>query len=268
MGSGGGVGDITWKQMWDIICIDRSDAVAPCQPNPTSDAMPSCSFHHPLSKRVNREHLAKSHSVAELNRVRDSKNTASAIKVATSIDKAAWREHLEENLQKQGTLFLVKLAHYEGEFALGLGRRTFAETDTAEEFEMEWFERKNKKQSAWGKRPGFKLTVAAYDKRRKPIPQKSPESLSDFLEVIVETSGTQNEPVLSEKCLVAIRQLQPKPVQVEQCAEIEDSSGSESGSPESNSESESPSESEPESSESIDEEEGSPARAVKRRRKM
>ena len=75
-----------------------------------------------------------------------------------------WLTHLEKNLHVKGQLFLIRLGHYEGEFAVGLGRRTFgesAEQAAAKVFEIEWFERKGKKRTQWGQRPAFKLTVAS-----------------------------------------------------------------------------------------------------------
>ena len=101
--------------------------------------------------------------------MRDSKNNPRAIDTAVSSSSKRWLAHLEENLDVKGQLFLIRLGHYEGEFAVGLGRRTFgesAEQAAAKVFEIEWFERKGKKRTQWGQRPAFKLTVASYDKQK------------------------------------------------------------------------------------------------------
>ena len=109
-------------------------------------------------------------------------------------------------------LFLtIGLKHAEGELAAGLGRRTFDaqyDDDSAEKYDIAWFERKNKRVDEWGKQPGFRLTVANYDSRRRPIPQTSVESFSDFIPIAVQTTPAtagSNEPSLSQDCLAALR---------------------------------------------------------------
>ena len=60
----------------------------------------------------------------------------------------------------------------------------------------------------WGKQPGFRLTINDYDSRRRPIPQTSVESFSDFLPIAVQTTPAtagSNEPSLSQDCLTALR---------------------------------------------------------------
>jgi hypothetical protein len=127
------------------------------------------------------------------------------------VDQTVWQQHLEDKLHQQGTLFLVRLAHFEGEFALGLGRRTFAKTDTAKTVEMEWFERKNKRRPSWGQQPAFKLT-RVYQGRRV-VPEKSEEEVESFLPIVVEARmNNPNEPHLTKACLQAIRKLKPRPL--------------------------------------------------------
>ena len=87
---------------------------------------PSVAFLEPTSKRVDREALSQSMSVAELNRVRHGGNTSRDVAVAVAHDQVAWKCHLEGQLGSPGVLWLIHLKHFEGEFALGLGRRTFA----------------------------------------------------------------------------------------------------------------------------------------------
>ena len=106
------------------------------------------------------------------------------------------REYIEANLEKDGQLFLIETKHYEGEFPIGIGRRTFGEDPikaaTSHKYEIEWFERKSKAKHLWGKQPSFKLTVADYKKgSRVPIPQKSYEHISHFIPI--KFSTTQEE---------------------------------------------------------------------------
>jgi hypothetical protein len=99
------------------------------------------------------------------------------------------------------------IALSEGEFALGLGRRTFGETReeaAAGTYEIEWFERKGKSRKAWGKRPAFTCT-----RKGKPICKPNNEALRHFLPVVVETYSNKSpdEPVLTETCMNAVRLL-------------------------------------------------------------
>ena len=107
-------------------------------------------------------------------------------------DHEAGRAYLRNHLSKQGALFLIGLEHAEGELVAGLGRRTFdAQYDdaSAEKYDIEWFERKNKRVAHWGMQPGFKLTISDYDARRRPIPETSVESFRDFLPIAVQPSA-------------------------------------------------------------------------------
>ena len=126
-------------------------------------------------------------------------------------DHVAGQAYLRDHLSKQGALFLIGLEHAEGELAAGLGRRTFdAEYDDeiAQKYAIEWFERKNKRLADWGKQPGFRLTIADYDSHRRPIPQRTQESFSDFLPIAVQVTPAtvgSDEPGLSKDCLAALR---------------------------------------------------------------
>ena len=127
-------------------------------------------------------------------------------------DAQLGNKYISDHLHVEGALFLFALPHSEGELAAGLGRRTFdQDVDNAEKelFEIEWFERKNKKETRWGKRPGFKLTLAGYRREnRKDVPyaQTSVEPLSAFLPIVVKTNkSTVDAPILSEACLSALR---------------------------------------------------------------
>ena len=202
----------TWGEMWKLLSLEEDVALSGGASS-SKDARvgPKVAFHAPTSRRVDREALSKSTSAAELNRVRHAGNTSRDVAVAVAHDQGAWECHLATQLAVAGVLWLIRLEHFEGEFALGLGRRTFATSDTESHVEIEWFERKNKKQLSWGKQPGFRRAVAEFDRRRQPIYQKSVEKITNFLPIIASATpkSTINEPILSQICMDAIRVLLP-----------------------------------------------------------
>ena len=103
---------LTWHNMWKVLKPDWDCAAEAAQAAPDQQAgSSSTEFQHPLSKRVYREALSKSHSVAELNRVRDGKNTTQAITTSIAMDSKVWGAHLQKNLNKKGQLWLIKLSH-------------------------------------------------------------------------------------------------------------------------------------------------------------
>ena len=132
-------------------------------------------------------------------------------RIALLQDAKRGSSYVSENVDVKGALFLFSLEHAEGEFAVGLGRRTFdADVDNASEqlYEIEWFTRKNKKND-WGLRPAFKLKLAGYRKEgRRSVPywQTSVEPIASFLPIVVKTSGSAaDEPVLTQDCMSALR---------------------------------------------------------------
>lgn len=212
---------IPWTKMWDIILSDvRTESSCKVnQPEPTQDvkktSMGKRPFLDPLSKKVDREALSKATSLIELNRVTNPNYTMKDQKAAIARDESYGAAYVNDNLQVQGTLFFIKLKHYEGEFAIGLGKRTFnKEVDGEAEgtFEIQWFERKNKKNHSWGKQPGFRVAIQGYSNNRKPIPMTSIESLEDFLPLAIEVtkrSQWSDEPVLSQDTMTALRSRMP-----------------------------------------------------------
>ena len=135
--------------------------------------------------------------------------TAADQRAAKLNDHELGSAYVRHAMQVQGALFLIRLEHPEGEFAVGLGRRNFNDTyDTDKKICVEWFERKNKKSLSWGKQPAFRLAPASYV-QRKVLAQTSVELLSDILPIAVKvTPGTvdSNEPSLSQDCMSALRQ--------------------------------------------------------------
>ena len=258
--------ELTWQKMWQVIALtpeavrEVSKASSDAQEPSTSSA--SSTFLNPMSKTVDREGLASSTSVAELNRVRDSRNTKQHIAGVVAQDEGNWQQHCASELTTKGALWMIRLGHYEGEFPLGLGRRTFnTTTDSDTVVEIEWFERKGKQKDSWGKQPAFRLTTASYDGKRRPISQKTVEKVSNFLPIVVGvTRGSKgaDEPTVSQSCMSALRSLAPKPLEdgSESDEEPSDEEGEEEESDEGSDE-ESDSEPEEESEPSDEESEGS-----------
>ena len=90
-------------------------------------------------------------------------------------------------------MFFIELGHREGEFAVGVGRRTFTEGPVASSkgVDIEWFERKSKNKHNWGKKPSFRLTIGGYDERsRRPFPSTSRETLDRFIPIVVKKKLT------------------------------------------------------------------------------
>ena len=126
--------------------------------------------------------------------------------------------YVADHISSRGSFFLIELEHKEGEFAVGLGRRTFdADVDNEDKglYEIEWFERKNKRVDLWGFQPGFKLTVGSYTRERKPISITSVEPRSKFLPIVVSIapSSKEDEPALTRDTLNLLRSNQESDVE-------------------------------------------------------
>ena len=215
---------LSWDEMWKVLKTHVSDAPAPAASaivalvpeRASTSAAPAVG-----ARRFDRKAIGESTSAAVVNVVTHSGYTETDRRVAQLNDHEMGRVYLLDNLPKKGTLFFIKLAHREGEFAVGLGRRTFLEqpvddlVDDTAQYEIEWFERKTKGKDNWGKQPGFRRAIVGYDPQRRPLFQVSTETWESFLPVAVKTTpGSQgsNEPSLSQDCMSALRawhQLQP-----------------------------------------------------------
>ena len=215
-----------WDEMWKTL---KTHVIAPPAPVPcsalvllTSGAASSSESAAEAPKgskaprRVDRQKLGASTSAAEVNIVTypqrggDTGYTERDRQVALLNDHELGSAYLRNNISKRGALFLIKLSNFEGEFAVGLGRRNFDsayDDDAKKMYAIEWFERKNKRTVNWGKQPGFRLCIAGYEGRRKVF-ETSVESLDDFLPVAVAlTPATEgsDEPSLSQACMSALR---------------------------------------------------------------
>ena len=132
------------------------------------------------------------------------------------------RAYISKRLDEKGALFFIQLKNYEGELAVGIGRRLFTETQAeleAAKYQVEWFERKGKKRHSWGLKPAFKLTVAGYTGKRKKVSQQSLESIRHFLPLIVSTTSkapkaSMEEFTLTQACMAALRSLMSERGQV------------------------------------------------------
>lgn len=210
---------MSWKDMWDAILrgtmnVEARQDVEPVLAKTVENE--SETFLHPCSKRVDREKLSSSANVVELNRVTSSHYTKKQQRIALLSEKGLGRSYVAKSIDTPGALFFIKLGHYEGEFKVGLARRTFdPEKDDVKGGNgvcaVEWFERKNKKEASWGRKPRFRLSILEYDARRKPIYSTSVESVSDFLPIEVKVtkgsapSSASNEPSLSQDCMDTLR---------------------------------------------------------------
>jgi hypothetical protein len=125
------------------------------------------------------------------------------------LDKSAWLQHFETTSDSRDQLWLFHLPHFEGELAIGLGKRTFAETAGPDEWAVEWFERASKNKYDWGRLPLFKHAVASFEsKTRKPVRMTSVEPIAKLVPIPVALTRkcTDERPVLTTSCLNALRE--------------------------------------------------------------
>jgi hypothetical protein len=117
---------MTWREVWGVICPGNGSQ-ASTSSAPSSKPPPK-PFLNPKSKRPDRQALSKSTSTAELNRVVDGEHYSKQARTQRClIDKSNAQSHIQKLLPVQGSLFLIRLGHQEGELAVGLGRRLFDE---------------------------------------------------------------------------------------------------------------------------------------------
>ena len=193
---------LPWADMWTLL----KTFVAHPAPAPATALVPA---HAPAAppagkKRVDRQQLGASTSAAHVNVVTHPGYSEADQRVAL-LQGESGQQYISQNLTVHGALFLIRLAHAEGELAVGLGRRTFDASVDQEGavYGIQWFERKNKKNHNWGVRPSFCLSVVS--RRPKIAYQTSTEKFSDFLPIAVKTNGTSDEPALTSDCLTALR---------------------------------------------------------------
>ena len=178
-------------------------------PPPTENAVPLLSqrAHERKSSRPDRGMIHNSNSLHVLNSVFHPGYTEANRRRDRLSDHQEWLSHLNRNWSTQGQLWLFQLEHFEGEYRIGLGRRLFAEHDTNEEWEIEWFERLNNA-FCWGASPGFKLAVKEYNNKRQPVPYTSTEPHALLVPVVCEVTNKSAEhaPRLTQACSAAIHE--------------------------------------------------------------
>lgn len=194
---------LSWTQMWDIILHDVRQDELSSKPggsskkegctkagNSTAQKKTKAKFLHPR-ERLDREALSRSTNLVELNRVTNPNWTEKQQRAAIACDRSHGESYLNDNFEKAGALFLIKLAHYEGEFNVGLGRRTFNDQmDCPNEstYEVQWFERKSKKRCSWGTKPTFQFSKVACVGPKRMMHELTLESKDDFLPIAVDVT--------------------------------------------------------------------------------
>ena len=192
---------LQWEEMWKVL-KQHVGVATPAVPVVQTAPAPAAGRRH------DRQALGASTSAAAVNLVTHPGYTEIDRRLALAGEKGC--SYVADHIDCRKSYFLIELEHLEGEFSVGLGRRTFdAELDDAADglYEIEWFERKNKRTSSWGFQPGFKLTVESYTSQRKPISQTSIESIGKFLPIVVSVapSSKPNEPTLTKDTLNLLR---------------------------------------------------------------
>ena len=192
---------LSWEETWKVLKQHVAD------PSP---AATSTTSHQPAinnkSRRVDREGISKSTRAAVLNAVTDADYTESDRHMAMLMDGESY---INEKINSKDACFFFSLEHAEGEFAVGLGRRTFdskVDNPSAGLYEIKWYVRKNRK-ADWGQQPSFKWSIGDWSNARKPYPKVSVEPLTAFLPVVVELTlkSTREEPTITKACMAALR---------------------------------------------------------------
>lgn len=198
---------LPWSEMWSLLKTYTDPTLTPAANVAAGAAPASAEAPAPAGgkRRVDRQALAASTSAAESNVVTHPGYSEADRRIALLGESG--EQYLAKNMEVRGALFLIRLAHFEGELAVGLGRRSFDDSHDREgvEVAIEWFERKNKTRSDWGVRPSFRLAITSYNEKRRPVYATSVEKLSEFLPITVKNTGSKAEPTLSSDCLTALR---------------------------------------------------------------
>ena len=171
--------------------------------------MPLLSQRAPVRKssRPDRGAIHNSNSLHVLNSVSHPGYTDADRRRDRLSDHQEWLSHIHRNWSTNGQLWLFLLEHFEGEYRIGLGRRLFAEDETDDEWEVEWFQRLSKA-FCWGVSPGFKLAVKEYNNKRQPVPYTSTEPHALLVPVVCELTNKSTEliPRLTQACSAAIHE--------------------------------------------------------------
>ena len=209
---------VTWEEMWRLLCSLAPGSSAKAPP---AGAQAEGDRNVKVAKAVrhlthpDRQLLASATpSAAVHNVVTHASYTHAQREAALAADATMGGAYLSSNLDEDGALFLIELIHFEGEFRVGLGYRTFnSEVDEpGTQYEIAWYERKSKKKHSWGRRPQFTLTKVFNNRRQLLGPILSVEPLCNFLPVQVQltnSSSQTQEPMLKEATMSALRTKYP-----------------------------------------------------------
>lgn len=183
---------LSWQEMWVKLkrlashcAFDNGENIRQSEAQDgLSAAMAIRDLRHP-----DRQAIAMASSAAVANVVTHAGYTGPERMAALAGNKETGALYIQETIDSVGALFLIELMNFEGEFRVGLGRRTFnSELDDLSngKYHIEWFERVSKRTFAWGESPTFKLTDMGTNSRRQTLgPQTSVEDIKDFIQLKV-----------------------------------------------------------------------------------
>jgi len=208
----------SWTELWSkldsaasprasdgpIPAVAASSALVLVQPPVQGSATAPDIPEKQASRRPNRSAIAASTNLCVLNAVQHSDWTAADSERHRVAEPEVWAEHVRRNFHAKNVPWLIRLKHAEGEFSVGLAVRNFDDSDDSanHSYSMRWYERKSKKVHSWGKQPGFKFAVAAYE-GHKAIPMINNEAFEDFIPIIATLSSTV---ALSRASTAALRE--------------------------------------------------------------
>eukprot|EP00965_Chrysotila_dentata_P177379 5858276-Pleurochrysis_carterae.AAC.1 len=118
-------------------------------------------------------------------------------------------------MQKEKAVFFLQLNEAEGEFRVGLARRTFDEAPAEREkgeVRVWWFQRISTNRS-WGVQPAFKPCMRAEKGARRPSPFVESVPIESFLKIPVQLTRTSardgelRKPVLTKDCMQLLRKM-------------------------------------------------------------
>eukprot|EP00965_Chrysotila_dentata_P179341 5922055-Pleurochrysis_carterae.AAC.3 len=211
----GGAPVMSWHDMWALLDSHVPDG-SDDQHDPRGAAPPAAASGAPeerLRGNALREHLSGSMRRSELNVVLHPGFTAVDARRAALEEQSA--TYIEDNFEKQGALFLLHLGEAEGEFSLGLARRTFDETKeekTNGEVRVWWYQRVSSN-SAWGSQPAFKPCMKSERGTRHGVPYVEAVPRDAFLNFPVQLTKNSAaaedlpRPVLTKNCMLLLRKV-------------------------------------------------------------
>ena len=207
---------VSWAEAWaSLPIVDAREAPrAPGAPPDAAQDIDVARLVAALKKMraPDREALLHGTTAAQLNVVNHAGYTNTQRQTALNCDPLVGKGYLLSNIGVRGAIFFIELEHFEGEWKVGLGRRTFNETlDHMGNVEVEWFELKKARArqgtEPWPKNPIFQQTRVYRGNSRQLLGmKKSVEKLADFLNVAVTVTAksVSHEPRLTADSIRAL----------------------------------------------------------------